>query len=331
MSGSMPLAVGSVSVRLYPHDLPARERIDEMRLQARLIADAGFDGLMVSEHHADFFGYVPNPWQMVNFLLPAMPRGWVAPAPILLPMLPYAILAEYIAWLNAAYPGRVGAGFGMGAFPVDFELAEVPFDEIRDRFKAALPKIVAALRGEDPTPLGQDRALRACKDNPIPMVVAAQSPAAVRRAAGLNIGVLYDSIQPNEHSKRLSDIYTDSGGTAAKILIRRVWIGDLPESEIKAQMDAFMAVAPDRAKKNWTGDSQMVHGANGVEAAEAMAQTMIESGTDTANVRIYVKGLSPEQVRSQIERHGEEFVPRFRKLMAERVLPHLGQKPPDVR
>ena len=321
MDTSGPLAVGGVSLRLYPHDLSAQGRIDELRLQARLAVEAGFDGVMVSEHHADFFGYLPNPWQMCNFLLPAMPRGWVAPAPILLPMMPYAILAEYVAWLQAAYPGRVGAGFGMGAFKSDFDLVGVPIDEIRDRFVEALPKIVAALRGQDPTPLGQDRALAACKDAPIPMAVAAQSTGAVKRAAGLNTGIMYDSIQPNEHSRKLSDLYTATGGSAAKILIRRVWIGDMPEENVKAQMAAFMAVAPDRAKKNWTGESQTCVAPTGEEAAELLAQTMIESGTNTANVRIYVKGLEPAQVRAQLERHGSEFIPRFRKLMAERVLP----------
>ena len=58
---------------------------------------------------------------------------------------------------------------------VDFELAEVPFDEIVERFKTALPKIVDALRGHDPGPLGTDRAIRRLAADPMPIVVAAQS------------------------------------------------------------------------------------------------------------------------------------------------------------
>ena len=127
-----PLAPGSVSLRLYPHDLPATDQVEVLRRQARRASEIGYDGVMVSEHHADFPGYLPNPVQLAGLLLDAMPTGWVAPCPMLLPLKPYALIAEDLAWLAAAYPGRVGAGFAAGALSVDFELAEVPFDEIVD-------------------------------------------------------------------------------------------------------------------------------------------------------------------------------------------------------
>jgi len=52
----VPLASGSISLRLYPHDLPAVDQVREIRAQAALASEAGFDGVMVSEHHADFPG-----------------------------------------------------------------------------------------------------------------------------------------------------------------------------------------------------------------------------------------------------------------------------------
>jgi alkanesulfonate monooxygenase SsuD/methylene tetrahydromethanopterin reductase-like flavin-dependent oxidoreductase (luciferase family) len=311
---SSPLATGGVSMRLYPHDLPADQQIAEMRLQARLAVEAGFDGVMVSEHHADYPGYVPNPIQMAGLLLPAMPHGWAAASPMLLPMQPYALVAEQIAWLAACYPGRVGAGFGAGAVPGDFELAEVPFEEITERFKAALPKVVAALRGQDPTPLGNDRALRRCEANPIPIVVAAQSKAAVQRAARLGIGILYDSLQTPEATARMSGIYDEAGGVGPKILIRRVWMGDTPEAALEAQMARFHVHAPERAVKNWGTGTGLVQGANGVEAAERLVAAARESGCDTLNVRIYLAGLTQAQVRDQIERHATELLPHLRKI-----------------
>jgi alkanesulfonate monooxygenase SsuD/methylene tetrahydromethanopterin reductase-like flavin-dependent oxidoreductase (luciferase family) len=314
MSDAAPLAVGSISMRLYPHDVPAREQLDLLRDQARRAVEAGYDGVMVSEHHADFPGYLPNPMQMVGFLLPAMPRGWAAPCPLLLPMQPYALVAEQLAWLDAAYPGRVGAGFAAGALPVDFELAEVPFDEIRERFKAALPKVVAALRGEDPTPLGNDRAVRACADRPLPMVAAAQSPAAVRRAARLGIGILYDSLQTVEVTRRLSEIYDEAGGSGPKILIRRVWIGDPPQAEIEAQMAHYRSYAPESAMKNWGDGTNLVHGATGPEVADALAEVLLGGACDTVNVRVHVKGLTPAQVEEQLAHHAESFLPRLREV-----------------
>ena len=311
---SKPLAIGSVSMRLYPHDLPAQGQIDEARVQARLAVEAGFDGVMVAEHHCGFPGYFPNPHQIGGFLLPAMPHGWIASAPMLLPMLPYTMFAEFLAWLNAAYPGRVGGGFGSGAFPDDFAIVNVPFEEIGARFREALPKVVAALRGEDPTPAGGDRALQACKENPIPVVAAAQSLPAVRRAAGLGIGILYDSLQTNDHSVKLSTAYDEAGGTAAKILIRRVWIGDPPAENAEAQMAAFRAVGSERVAKNWGDDDQLVHGPDGVETAEKLAEVVRASNVNAVNIRIHLKGLEPAQVRGQIERFGNEFLPHFRKI-----------------
>jgi alkanesulfonate monooxygenase SsuD/methylene tetrahydromethanopterin reductase-like flavin-dependent oxidoreductase (luciferase family) len=309
-----PLAIGSVSLRLYPHDVPARDQLDLIRGQARAAVEAGFDGVMVSEHHADFPGYLPNPVQIAGFLLAAMPAGWAAACPLLLPMQPYALVAEQLAWLAAAYPGRVGAGFAAGALPVDFDLAEVPFDEIRDRFKVALPKVVAALRGEDATPLGNDRAIRACAGAPLPMVVAAQSPAAVRRAARLGLGILYDSLQTVEVTRRLSDIYDEAGGTGAKILIRRVWIGNPPQAEIDAQMAHYRSYAPESAMKNWGEGTNLVHGPTAASAADALAEVLRTANCDTVNVRVHVKGLAPAQVEGQIEQHASGFLRRLREV-----------------
>ena len=103
-----PLAPGSISLRLYPHDADPVEQVALLRHQARRAVEAGYEGVMVSEHHADFPGYLPNPIQLAGFLLEAMPTGWAAPCPLLLPMKPYALIAEDLAWLAAAHPGRVG-------------------------------------------------------------------------------------------------------------------------------------------------------------------------------------------------------------------------------
>lgn len=310
-----PLARGGISLRLYPHDDGPAAQLSELRQQAELGALAGYDGVQVSEHHAGFPGYLPNPVQLAGFLLPAMSRGWAAPCPLLLPLKPHALIVEELAWLAAAFPGRVGAGFAAGALPVDFELAEVPFDEVIARFKAALPPTVEALRGNAVGPLASDRAVAACQAEPIPMVVGAQSRGAVRRAAKHQIGVLYDSLQTNAHSRMLSDAYDEAGGRGPKLLIRRVWIGDIPRSLIEAQMAHYRSYAPDAAIANWgDGDSTIV-GADGVEAAEALHACMQESNCDTINVRVHVVGLEPAMARQQLERHGSEFLPRLAQLM----------------
>ena len=81
-----------------------------MRAQAVLGREAGFDGVMTSEHHGGFGGYLPNPLQLTGFLLDAMPGGWAAACPLLLPLRPAALVIEEAAWLAARFPGRVGLG-----------------------------------------------------------------------------------------------------------------------------------------------------------------------------------------------------------------------------
>ena len=58
----VPFAPGSVSFRSYPNQgLDAAETIAELRAQAAPSCAHGFDGVMTSEHHGGFAGYLPNP------------------------------------------------------------------------------------------------------------------------------------------------------------------------------------------------------------------------------------------------------------------------------
>ena len=109
-------------------DLPAEEIVEELRAQAALAADAGFDGVMTSEHHGGFPGYLPNPLLAAGWCLEAMPRGWAAPCPLLLPLRATTHVAEDVAWLAARFPGRVGVGVAAGALEADFTLAGQSMD-----------------------------------------------------------------------------------------------------------------------------------------------------------------------------------------------------------
>jgi alkanesulfonate monooxygenase SsuD/methylene tetrahydromethanopterin reductase-like flavin-dependent oxidoreductase (luciferase family) len=190
-----PFAPGSVSFRSYPNQgLGPIEAVDELRAQAALAAEHGFDGVMTSEHHGGFAGYLPNPLQLAGFLLDAMHRGWAAPCPLLLPLRPAALVAEETAWLAALFPGRVGIGVAAGALAVDFEVMGVPMDDLTARFEAGLELVSGALRGEATGPLAADPAIAACREHPLPVLSAAASATAARRAARVGAGLLFDSL-----------------------------------------------------------------------------------------------------------------------------------------
>jgi alkanesulfonate monooxygenase SsuD/methylene tetrahydromethanopterin reductase-like flavin-dependent oxidoreductase (luciferase family) len=312
-----PLAPGSISLRLYPHlDRPPAAIVEELRSQAALAATSGWDGVMTSEHHGGFYGYLPNPLQLAGWLLEAMPTGWAAACPILLPLRPTAIVAEEVAWLDARFPGRVGLGVAAGGLPADFELLDVPHDDLTKRFAAGLEQVTRLLAGDDGGKgLLGDPALAARKDDPITVVSAATSVTACTRAARLGVGLILDSLTAPERGRQMVDAYREAGGTGAVILIRRAWLGEPPKEQLDAQVDVYKGYALSSAQAHW-GEDELV----AVPDADAVAGELLAAleavGGDALNIRVTVPGVGPDQVREQIVGLGEQVLPLVRKGMA---------------
>ena len=310
-----PLARGSISLRLYPHDLEPPDVVAEIVAQSVLAEQAGFDGVMTQEHHGGFPNYLPSPLLTATWALEQTSSLWAAPCPILLPLRPWTQLVEDLAWTSHRFRGRIGCGVGAGAFALDFEMAGVPFDEMRARFAAALPEVAAALAGKANGPLANDPGVAALVHSPIPFVVAAQGPLAVKRAARLGLGVIYNSLQSEERTRALSDLHAESGGTAPRILIRRVWLGPPPLDALNAQMARFRAVGPADLQAHWDPDGGLVSADDGIELAELLHHAMVGGGCDAINLRVFQAGLSPADVRRQITLLGAEALPHLRSLV----------------
>jgi alkanesulfonate monooxygenase SsuD/methylene tetrahydromethanopterin reductase-like flavin-dependent oxidoreductase (luciferase family) len=309
------LAPGGVSLRLYPHDLTPDAVVAELMAQARLAESAGFDGVMTSEHHGGFPNYLPNPLLAAAWALEATASAWAAPCPVLLPLRPVAQVVEDLAWTAQRFPGRVGAGFAAGAIAEDFVLSGVPFDERHDRFRAMLPTAVAGLRGEAHGPLSGDPAVAALRTRPLPMVSAAQSPAAARRAGGLGIGLLFDSLISTRRAAEVSAVHEESGGGGSRILIRRVWMGPPPAGSVAVQMDRYRRAAPAAARDHWGAGDNLVTASDPAAIADELADLLEATGCDSLNLRVFQAGTTPAQVREQIECIGRAVVPRLRALL----------------
>jgi alkanesulfonate monooxygenase SsuD/methylene tetrahydromethanopterin reductase-like flavin-dependent oxidoreductase (luciferase family) len=293
-----PFQPGSVSLRLYPHnDLDAPGIVSELCGQGRLALEGGFDGVMTSEHHGGVGGYLPNPLQMAGFVLEETPRGWAAPCPLLLPLRPTALVAEEVAWLAARHPGRVGVGVGSGALPLDFDVMGLQLADASRVFKAELPRIVQMLRGEELGDLAGDRALQRCADQPIPVLSAAVSVAAARRAARCGAGIILEGMSGSERVAELCTAYDEAGGLMPKILIRRVWLGP-PQSNLVDQQRQFYQSF--RAGDSPMPADQTVSVADGAEMAAILADVMRSSGADALNLRIHLPGMPAAAVREQI-------------------------------
>lgn len=309
-----PFGDGSVSLRIYPHnELDATGVAGELCRQAASASGSGFDGVMTSEHHGGFAGYLPNPLQVIGWMLDRMPSGWAAAAPLLLPLRAPAMLAEEVAWLAALHPGRVGLGVAAGALPLDFHVMDVDPGDAVPRFRAALPRLAAMLRGEGLGELAGDRALAACAVTPVPLVSAAMSPAAVRRAAGVGAGILFEGGSEPARLRELTRRYQEAGGVGPRVLIRRVWIGPPPREAFERQLDVYRGYSAEAALRHWRGTGFLCHDDPDALAAE-LADIARKVGATCLNLRIHVPGVAPEAAREQIEVLGREVLPRLRAL-----------------
>jgi alkanesulfonate monooxygenase SsuD/methylene tetrahydromethanopterin reductase-like flavin-dependent oxidoreductase (luciferase family) len=307
-----PFSAGSVSFRSYPNQgLDPTETIDELRAQAALAVERGFDGVMTSEHHGGFAGYLPNPLQLAGFLLDAMPRGWAAPCPLLLPLRPAALVAEETAWLAARFPGRVGLGVAAGALAVDFEIMGVPMDGLTARFASGLELVAGAMRGAATGALAADLAIARCLERPIPVLSAAASVTAARRAARVGAGLLFDSLVTPERVRVLVDAYREAGGARSCVLVRRAWLGEPSRAEVDRQVEVYRGYAPATAPAHWGAD-EMIVATGAAEVAERLLDARRVAGADALNLRVHVPGVSAAASREQIAQLGAEVVPRLR-------------------
>ena len=305
-----PFGPGSVSLRLYPHnELAAPDVVATLVGEATLAERCGFAGIMVSEHHGGFAGYLPNPVQTAAFVLAETRSVWVAPAPVLVPLRPTALLAEEVAWLAARHPGRVGLGVAAGALPLDFTVMDLDPASAVPRFVAELPRIVGMLRGDGLGDLAGDPALAHCATHPVPVLTAAVSPTAGRRAATVGSGVLLESMSTTERQRAVVDAFRAAGGTGPVVAIRRVWLGDPPTAAMADQRAVYAGYSPGAAQAHWAAADTLVAD-DPAALADAITESVDAVGADCVNLRIHLPGVGPDAVDEQVRRLGAEVLPR---------------------
>ena len=312
---SSPMGPGSVSLRLYPHnELAATEIVDRLCTMAATAADVGFDGVMTSEHHGGFAGYLPNPLQVTGFQLSAMARGWAAAAPVLLPLRPVGLLAEEVAWLDARFPGRVGIGVGPGSLPLDFEAMDADLADAVPRFKRDLPRLAAMLRGDE---LGTARR----RPGPVgPRPGGAGDPDGEHRhepgrgAGGPRRAASASSTTGPASSTGCAGSPTSTPRPAApgpRVLVRRVWLGEPPTGAFDAQFDVYKGYTPAERQEHWRGSGWMT-GDDAEPLADELATVVQASGATCLNLRIHAPGVDPDAAQEQIGVLGRELLPRLR-------------------
>jgi alkanesulfonate monooxygenase SsuD/methylene tetrahydromethanopterin reductase-like flavin-dependent oxidoreductase (luciferase family) len=305
-------APGSVCYKPYMATGRARDLLDDFFTQTRLAEASGFDGLGVSEHHCGVVSYLPNPLQAIAWALARSDTMWAAPCPMLLLLRSPRLVAEEISWLAVAYPGRVGACFAAGAFSRDFDLAGTDMDGLAPRFRAALADVATVLQGGDASAFGDDQAIAELAGSPVPVVSAASSATACRRAAELGTGIMLESQIRSDVARRMVDTYLDSGGRGPRVLQRRIWVGEPPHALIAAMMDAYRDATPDYDRSGWLPPEATFLSGAGTAIGEELDEVLSRSGATSLALRMHANGVPPEAVHEQIERVGAEVLPVLR-------------------
>lgn len=301
----------SISLGLYAHEGRADAQLRLLREEARLAEAAGFDGVSISEHHAGFPGYFPVPLTLAATLLKTLSTSWAIACPTLLPLRPTRLIAEHLAWRSAADPGKVGVGFAPGYHQTDFEIAGAEFETRVAVYWKQLAEITRLLRGEALGRLSDDAALALCTESPVPVVSAVGGPRGVERAASAGAGILITSHTPARVAREFVVRHAAGGGPAARVLIRRIWVGDSPTKEFASLVRRYKARAPEAG---WlASDAEHILTGTAIEVASQLSTVVEATGASALNLRVHLPEAPPEMIRDQIELLGAEVLPTLRR------------------
>ncbi len=157
--------------------------------QASYCDTAGFDALVLSEHHGVDDGYLPAPLLVATAFAAVTSRIQITVAALLAPLYDPIRLAEDIAVLDHLSRGRVAYVFGLGYRPEEYAMLGLDWSQRGRRMEETLRTVLAAWRGEPFDHEGRTvRVTPTPYSNPRPIVFyGGGSPAAARRAARLGL------------------------------------------------------------------------------------------------------------------------------------------------
>jgi alkanesulfonate monooxygenase SsuD/methylene tetrahydromethanopterin reductase-like flavin-dependent oxidoreductase (luciferase family) len=308
-----PLGPRSISLGLSAGPGSGREVVARLTADAVAAVSAGFDGVTLSEHHGGFPHYVPSPLLLAGVLLSRMPDGFACAAPAILPLRTAIIVAEDLAWLEAAHPGRVGAGFVPGYQQADFDAVGVDFDGRQRAFWEGLEAVERALgRGPQPSPVRGDPAVAGLPDGSVPVLAGVGGPVGVRRAARLGVGLLVASLRPPKEARELVRLHRDAGGTGSVVLIRRLHVGE-GAAGFGTSLTHWSEAAPGAGWLRPDEDALVTGSA--VEVADALVEAVMTSTCSALNLRLDTYSRDITQVPDQVAALGTEVLPRVREAL----------------
>ena len=308
-----PFGPSTVSVGIYPTGPTAIEMVRSIRRQGRAAESAGFDGVTVSEHHAGFPYYMPQPLQACEWILSDTSRVWTSPLPTLLLLRNPRLFIEELAWTAARHPGRVAVAVAAGYIAADFTATGALFDTSATTFEGGLTALREAMAPE--SELVSDPAVAALAAVPIPVLSVGNSVTAARRAARHGLGLALTGGGDRGRLIDMAEAYVSGGGAGPLVLVRRVWFGEVPPGTTEAVKAAYPASSPSITAAATTGQSLFLSGGPD-EIVDAIAEECEAIGAQTVNLRAHIPGAPVESLTAQIDALGGEVAPRLSVVLS---------------
>lgn len=254
----------------------------------------GAAAAIVSEHHASSDGYLPAPLVLASAMAARTTRLPIQVAALLVPLYDPIALAEQMAVLDLISRGRVAYVCAVGYRPEEYAMFGRSFEGRGRRMEESLAVLRRAWSGE---PFEyQGRPVRvtprpATPGGPV-LMMGGNSPAVVRRAARLGMGMLTQGGDPS-----LEQIYRDAcreHGTQPQLFVNPT--GDAP-------MSCFVAEDPERAWREigpyLLHDAQMYAAwlGEGAAISKSVAKSVDELRRENGAYRIFTPGEAAAQIR----------------------------------
>ncbi len=167
--------------------------------------EAGFDYVVLSEHHGAEDGFIPAPLTLAAAIVGRTKRLPVVVAALLAPLNDPVRTAEQLAVLDLAGRGRVTVVLGAGYRPEEFEMYGVDRTGRGRLVEEFAEVLLKSWSGEPFEWRGREvRVTPVPRTKPHPNVlIGGSSPAAARRAARLGLGFF-----PSVRDETLVEVYT---------------------------------------------------------------------------------------------------------------------------
>ena len=318
----------------YPAWAPVER--SELYRAAREMAEfadaAGFDVLLVGEHHSTEDGYTSAPFVAAASFAARTTALRVRMRAVLLPLHHPVEFAEQLLTLDVLTDGRAEAVLGLGYVPIEFAMFGLDVRSRVRRLEEGAAVLRAAIEGRDLESVGlSGRVTPLPVQSKMPLYLGGGVPAAARRAARLGLGFASHMADPGllaEYQNECDRLGVEPGPVIPNPGHYAVFVAEDP--------DEFWQVLAPHARHNANEYARMSQQA---DSASPFRADVRDDSIDTVRADPNCMVLTPDEciavARDAASRGGSlQFVPLLGglspkygwaslRLFANRVLPVL--------